>query len=216
MTSGVRDPSTLVDALREAILDGRLAPGTRLVQEELAARYGTSRIPLREALRRLEGEGLVRTTHNRGAVVRPLSPKDVADLYDVRLALETLAVRRAAARLADLREPTGTGSRLAAQAASAGDLPALFHLDRDFHASITAESDNEHLVGLLDAQWSQIMRVMHAYLSSAGYPANVWRDHARIAADIAHGDGDGAASHLHAHLTSSRDSILTDLRALRP
>jgi DNA-binding GntR family transcriptional regulator len=214
-TVAARDPHALVEALREAILDGRLAPGARLVQEELAARYGTSRIPLREALRQLEGEGLVRTSHQRGAVVRSLSPKDVADLYDVRLALETLAVRRAAARLTDLRAVAAAGARRAAQAADAGTMPALFHLDRDFHASITAESDNEHLVAVLDAQWSQIMRVMHAYLASATYPANVWRDHLRIANDIAHGDGDAAAHHLHTHLTASRDHILSDLRLRR-
>ena len=158
-----RAPVALVDALREAILDGRFAPGARLVQEELAARYGTSRIPLREALRRLEGEGLVLTSYNRGSIVRPLSPKDVADLYDVRLALETLAVRRAAARLADLRGLTQDSARLAALAFDAGNMPALFHLDRDYHAAVTAESDNEHLVSLLNAQWSQIMRVMHAF-----------------------------------------------------
>ena len=210
-----RDPAALVDALREAILDGRLPPGARLVQEELAAHYGTSRIPLREALRRLEGEGLVLTSPHRGSIVRPLSPKDVADLYDVRLALETLAVRRAAARLADLRDATRESSRLAEQAVENGNLPALFHLDRDFHAAIAAESDNAHLVGLLGAQWSQIMRVMHAYLSSETYPANVWNDHARIAGDIAHGDAEEAVTHLHAHLTTSRDRILSDLRDRR-
>src|SRR6202165_4723685 len=86
---------SLVDALRDGILTGRYAPGTRLVQEDLAVAFGISRIPLREALRRLEGEGLVVISPNRGAIVRPLSPKDVVDLYDLRLALEGLALRRA-------------------------------------------------------------------------------------------------------------------------
>ena len=65
---------SLLDAMREAILTGRYAPGTRLVQDDLAAAFGVSRIPLREALRRLEGEGLVVISPNRGAIVRPLAP----------------------------------------------------------------------------------------------------------------------------------------------
>lgn len=210
-----RAPAELVDELREAILDGRLQPGSRLVQEEVAERYGTSRIPLREALRRLEGEGLVITVANRGSVVRPLSPKDVADLYDVRLALESVAVRRAAERLIDLRDLSRQSAQQASSAFLAGNLPALFHLDRDFHAAITAESDNQHLVHVLGAQWSQIMRVMHAYLSAETYPVGVWSDHQRIAEDVAHGDSDAAVAHLHAHLTSSRDRILHDLRSRR-
>src|ERR1700694_4667276 len=99
-------PESLLDALREATLTGRYAPGTRLVQDDLAAAFGVSRIPLREAPRRLEGEGLVIISPNRGAIVRPLAPKDIVDLYDLRLALESLAVRRAAERYADIREST--------------------------------------------------------------------------------------------------------------
>ena len=76
------------------------------MQDDLAETFRVSRIPLREALRRLEGEGLVIISPNRGAIVRPLAPKDIVDLYDLRLALETLAVRRAAERYADVRAST--------------------------------------------------------------------------------------------------------------
>jgi DNA-binding GntR family transcriptional regulator len=203
----------LIEALREAILTGRYRPGERLVQEELAEAFGISRIPLREALRRLEGEGLVVITPNRGAVVRPLGPKDVVDLYDLRLALETLAIRRAAARYVDLRESTARRDAEARRAMQNGSLTTLFHLDRDYHAELAAASDNQHLIDALGAQWSQIMRVMHAYLQIETYPPAVWDDHRAIAEAIAHGDAEAAVQRLQRHLIFSRDRILEHLRA---
>jgi DNA-binding GntR family transcriptional regulator len=203
---------SLVDALRERVLTGRYAPGSRLVQEDLAETFGVSRIPLREALRRLEGEGLVVISPNRGAIVRPLAPKDVVDLYDLRLALETLALRRAAERFADLRETTKSLHAEADRAIAARAMPAIFRLDRDFHAALAAASDNPHLVAALGGQWSQIMRVMHAYFQVRNYPADVWADHEAIADAVAHGDADGAVARLTAHLSESRDAILAHLR----
>jgi DNA-binding GntR family transcriptional regulator len=144
--------------------------------------------------------------------VRPLAPKDVLDLYDVRLALETLAVRRAAEHYADLREATERMREEAREAIAAGALPKLFHLDRDFHAGVAAASHNAHLIATLGAQWSQIMRVMHAYLKMTTYPPAVWDDHAAIVEAIAHGDGGGAAARLERHLVDSRDAILEHLR----
>ena len=203
----------VIDALREAILTGRYRSGERLVQDELAEAFGTSRIPLREALRRLEGEGLVLISPNRGAIVRPLGPKDVVDLYDVRLALESLALRRAAERYADMREPTERLAVEARRAIASRSTATLFHLDRDYHALIAAASDNAQLVAALGGQWSQIMRVMHAYLKLENYPAGVWDDHEAIATLVAHGDADAAISRLERHLTSSRDRILAHLRS---
>jgi len=202
----------VVDALREAILTGEYRPGERLVQDELAESLGISRIPLREALRRLEGEGLVIISPNRGAIVRPLAPKDVVDLYDVRVALESLAVRRAAEHYADLREPTDRMRDEARAATAAGSLARLFHLDRDFHAGVAAASHNPHLMATLGGQWSQIMRVMHAYLKMATYPPAVWDEHAALVEAIAHGDADAAVTRLERHLLGSRDAILAHLR----
>ncbi len=199
---------SLIDALREAIQIGRYRPGARLVQEDLAAEYGTSRIPLREALRRLEGEGLVQISANRGAVVRPLDPRDIADLYDVRVALESLAARRAAERYVDLRPLTADLAREATVAVGNDDRTALYRFDRTFHAELARSSANEHLIATLGAQWSQIVRVMHAYLTTTPYPAAVWHEHDAIARHVANGNADAAVEHLTYHLTVSRDRIL--------
>src|SRR5258708_11137368 len=86
-------------ALRDAILSGELRPGERLLQEQLADQLRVSRIPLRDALRRLEAEGLVRIGPRRGAEVASLTPPDVLEIYEVRIALEPDLMRRAVAAL---------------------------------------------------------------------------------------------------------------------
>lgn len=95
--------------LRNSIYDGTLPPGTRLVEQELAQQYSVSRLPVREALRILHNEGLVEHLPTRGVVVRTLDRRQVSELYDLREALEVLAARQAAARVAD-----GAESHLAA------------------------------------------------------------------------------------------------------
>lgn len=86
-------------ALREAILDGRLRPGQRLLQDRLAEMLGVSRTPIREALQRLEREGLVRSVGRQGMVVAQLAAQDIEEIYDVREVLEGLAARLAASRI---------------------------------------------------------------------------------------------------------------------
>ncbi len=102
------------ELIREAIVDGRLEPGRRLKEEELARELGISRTPIREALLMLQAEGLVDATPNRGAMVRVHTPEDLDDLYQLRALLEGYAARRAAARISDDR-----GRRSCGRAATA-------------------------------------------------------------------------------------------------
>ncbi len=88
-------PELVRDGVREAIFSGLLPEGTQLRQDQLAEQYGTSRIPVREALRQLESEGLVRIEPNKGAVVTSLSVGDVLEMLDIRIALECHALRLA-------------------------------------------------------------------------------------------------------------------------
>ena len=125
---------------------------------------------------------------------------------------DALAARRGAERYVDIRPATERRAFEARSAVSAGALPTLFHLDRDFHADLAATSHNPHLIAILGSQWSQIMRVMHAFLKLATYPVAVWDDHAAIAHAVAHGEADAAVALLERHLTASRDVILAHLR----
>lgn len=200
------------DELREAILTGAIPPGTRLLQVELAERYGVSRIPLREALRTLQSEGLVVIEPNRGAICRPLQAKDLADLYALRQSLEGLAVRSAAERFADVRVETAALRDHALEATEHRDLAALIGLDRDFHALLAEQSGNVHLAQALGRCWSQIMRGMHYYFRLDVYPKDVWAEHTAIARALAVGDGATAASLLTEHIGHSRTAILEGLR----
>ncbi|HMD01865.1 MAG TPA: GntR family transcriptional regulator [Candidatus Baltobacteraceae bacterium] len=202
----------VLDAIRAAIVSCEIAPGSRLVQDELAARFGVSRIPLREALRTLEAEGLVLSEPNRGAVCRPLEPKDIADLYDVRLALESLACRTAADRFADLRGATAQKRSSAESAIARHDLATLIDRDCAFHAGIAEATGNAHLAESLAASWSQIMRAMHYFFTIERYPENVWIEHEAIARAIAVGDAERAVGAMQTHILSSRSAILRGLK----
>ena len=97
----VSAPNTVREGLRRAILAGEFAPGSQLRQDELAQRFGTSRIPVREALRQLEAEGLVSILPNRGATVSSLSLDEVLELMEIRIALECRALRMAIPNMVD-------------------------------------------------------------------------------------------------------------------
>jgi DNA-binding GntR family transcriptional regulator len=202
---------SVVGDLRQAILTGAIAPGERLLQVELAERLGVSRIPLREALRTLHGEGLVVIEPNRGAVCRPLEPKDISDLYAVRLALEQLAARTAAERFADLRDATEAKRKLALAAVERADVAGLIRLDFEFHSGLARASGNPHLSHSLDGCWSQIERAMHYYFTHDAYAGVVWDEHAAIARAVAFGDPNGAAGLLERHIVQSRNAILRGL-----
>jgi DNA-binding GntR family transcriptional regulator len=124
--------SRIADALRAAILDGSYGPGERIRQEDVAARSGASRIPVREALRMLQAEGLVTLVANSGAWVTRLTLAECAQLYQIRERLEPLLLRASlpgldAAARARLDELAGEMER------SGGDIDAFLRADREFH-----------------------------------------------------------------------------------
>ncbi|TAM73894.1 GntR family transcriptional regulator [bacterium] len=208
------DPTSTYDAvlgtLRDAIVTGSIPAGERLVQEELAEQLGASRIPVREALRTLEAEGLVRFERNRGAVVVPLMATDAANLYRVRAALEDVAVQQAAEKRAqDLAAPLRERAQAAAEQR---DLATLIRVDRAFHESIGQASGNPYLQRLQALYWSQIERVMHEYLRLERYPQHVWEEHQAIARAIEAGRGAEARRYMRRHLAASLAAVIGHLQ----
>jgi DNA-binding GntR family transcriptional regulator len=134
-------------SLRSAILDGRLAGGTRLVQTELAAELNISTTPLREALRDLAVEGLVVMDPHRGAVVRRLDIDEVREIYQLRITLEPLMVRR----VAELVTPAqlDRADDLARRMQSESNLSAWVDLNRDFHSVFGEPDQHSRLAGIL-------------------------------------------------------------------
>jgi DNA-binding GntR family transcriptional regulator len=148
------DPPSLPDqtytTLCERIVNGELRPGQRIVERELAENLGVSRVPVREALRRLQAEGLVLVVPRQGALVSPFTPADVDDLFDVRESLEELAARRAAGRA----DPQALDRMRAvlADAHSAqrrGDAPEFARLNAAFHDEIVEASGNALLQAMM-------------------------------------------------------------------
>jgi DNA-binding GntR family transcriptional regulator len=140
------------ELIREAILDGRLGPGRRLKEEELARELGISRTPVREALLLLQAEGLVDAAPNRGAMVREHTADDLDDLYQLRALLEGSAARRATARigpgdLALLRESCDRFDRLGAE--TEADLRELVRENLLFHNTILEAAGSARLTTLV-------------------------------------------------------------------
>lgn len=144
----------MVRRLRDEILDGGREPGSKLVERDLADELGVSRVPVRDALKMLESEGLVTLRPRTWAVVRELTPDDLTDLHELRSAIEPLAFRLAAQRhtatgLAQLKATVDAE----VTAARAGDLIAARRAAADFHEVTTALSGNRLL-----QEWMHTMR----------------------------------------------------------
>lgn len=143
-------------SMREAILSGKLGPGMRLRQEKLAAEFGTSRIPVREALRALEYEGLVRSEPYRGFTVTELDADDIEEVYDLRILLESHAVRLALPLMTD--DDVRTLEELYAEmvAAPAGD--AQLAARERFYIRLYAMTGRPRLVGLIARLRQEVAR----------------------------------------------------------
>jgi DNA-binding GntR family transcriptional regulator len=142
------------ERLRELIVGGRVGPHERLHQTRLAEALGVSRTPVREALLRLEQEGLAYSQPGRGLFVKGVSAKDVADLYEVRLILEPQAARLACAR-ATRRDLAELERALRRVAAPGMGLAAAFKTNREFHLTLVRPCGNAMLVRVLDNVWDQ-------------------------------------------------------------
>ncbi len=188
------------ERLKAAILSGELAAGEPLAQEQLAERLGVSRQPVSHALRLLLSEGLVTERGRRGLMVAPVEPERLRDLYQVRAALDALAARLAAERVAagaavDLSAELGAGSRALAD----GGLEALIAADVGFHRAVYAASGNPAVAETAEAAWPHFQRSMGLVLGDPAYRLRAWLEHEAIAGAIAAGRPQQAESLARAH-----------------
>jgi DNA-binding GntR family transcriptional regulator len=175
------------DALRRAILTGRYKPGERLVEDALSAELGISRVPIREALRLLAGDGLVIVRPNRGASVAAISPDIAEDLVEVRATLEGLNAKLAARHhepgiVAELRAVLAEGNR-AARAASVAD---LVRLNGDFHDKLAEAGGNAILWDIMRTLRDRTGIVFAR--NTAVRAVQDWDEHSRILAAVIDGD----------------------------
>jgi DNA-binding GntR family transcriptional regulator len=200
--------------LEELILGGAYGPGARLNENALAARFGVSRAPVREACRLLQQAGLVQIVPNQGAFVRALTLVEIVDLFDVRAALGRLAGELAAgaitrAGLQELRDLTATMD----EAARNADAERYIGLNISFHARLYAMTGNTRLA-TLDAQMGKEMRIYRRHgLAFGGGLAVSNVEHRAILAAIERGDRQAAGAELEQHIRNGRDRFIRAMSA---
>jgi DNA-binding GntR family transcriptional regulator len=149
--------------IREAILDGSLKPGQRIRQEDIARRLGTSRIPVREALRQLETEGLVSLVPHSGARVAVMDYDGFTELYRLREAVEPMAIAESASRLTD--EQLAHLAELVDIVEQAADDPLRWlEADRQFHLESYAAAPLPRVLSMIEGFWNQTQQYRRAYL----------------------------------------------------
>jgi DNA-binding GntR family transcriptional regulator len=192
------------DELKNAILSGEFEPGYPLVETVLAERYGVSRTPIREALRRLQQDGLI-DRNERGLGVRQRSPEEIIDIYETRMVLEALAARAAAERRMshDLRSLELWIERGAEVADT--DAAGMTAVNQQFHWAVWRAAHNESLIDLLERLNLHLARYPGTTLASPGRWDSARAEHRRLAEAIERRDGDGAYDVALHHFTAARD-----------
>ena len=191
-------------AIRREILHGSLAPSSALNQEELATSLGVSTTPLREALRRLESDGLVVMTPHTGVVVAPIDPQAVADLYELKENLEIFAVGLAADRRLEEEAEVIRSTCNATLAAS--DQAEGWETNRAFHSAIYRSAHNALLTKELDDLWDRYERFIRI-VGTLVADRRVTEEHVEIAEAISGRHARTARSHMRAHLRHGADLI---------
>jgi len=202
------------DRLRADIMAGTFGFGTRLKIEDLAQRYATSHMPIREALRSLHGEGLVVIEPNRGARVRSIDLDFVRNMFDLRSAIESMLTRRAAERIgaAELARLEAIEALLE-ERAGRGDVPGVLAANRDFHSLLYAVAANPEAVEIANRHWGLVAALwgIHGY-GTERFPG-VISDHRQILAALATRDAESAHAIAAAHAAKAKQDLIRKMTA---
>ncbi len=203
--SGRPRPVTAAEAayghLKNMILDNALPPGTQRLEVELAVELGMSRTPVREAMLRLEQDGLVSIVPRHGMRVLPVSLADIRDIYEVLTSLEPTAAEALARRRlpGEALRPLHAACDAMAAAVAAGDRAAWAMADESFHRGLVELCGNRRLAAMVMQVWDQSHRVRMLTLNLRPLPEASTAEHRAIMVAIAAGDGDGARELFRIH-----------------
>lgn len=198
------------ERLREDILAGVLPAGTQLRQAALAARFDASRIPVREALRQLEAEGLVRHQLHRGAVVVGMSTEEICELLDIRIALECHAAKLAVPNM--VASDFDAMERILAEYTSADTVAEWAEHNRRFHLALSAPANNRRLRRLIEEFCLNTDRYTHVAMSAATGKDHPQADHYRILEACRVRDAARVVALLEAHILETRRDLLAAAR----
>lgn len=201
------------NTLRKAILTGELKPGERLMEIHLANRLGVSRTPIREAIRKLELEGLVIMIPRRGAEVAQITEKSLKDVLEVRRALDALCVELACERITEegkvkLREACSEFEK----ATKTGDVTAIAEADVALHDIIVEATGNARLIQLINNLSEQMYRYRFEYIKDESRHEKLVEEHRMIYESIVGKDKEKAAKAAKLHIDNQEKSIIRQIR----
>ena len=202
------------NTLRQAILTGELKPGERLMEIHLANKLGVSRTPIREAIRKLELEGLVTMIPRRGAEVAQITEKSMNDVLEVRRALDALCVELACERIT--QEDTER-LKLACEAFEAavktGDIKKIARADVELHDIIVQATGNQRLVQLINNLSEQMYRYRFEYIKDSTQHQRLIDEHRMIYESIVKKDTEAASQAAHVHIDNQKKAIIAQIRS---
>ncbi|EBA16003.1 probable transcriptional regulator [Roseobacter sp. SK209-2-6] len=205
--------SIVFEALRRAIIEGDLTEGEPLRQDEIARLFNTSRIPVREAISRLEEHGLVKTQRYKGAVVSGLSVTEAEEIFDFRALVEPEVIRRAVPQMS---QETLAQARDSWAAFSEADDPMTWgELNRDFHSVLYQASGLQYHLDIIDNAMDRIDRYLRAQLVLSNGMERANEEHMGIWQACMDGNAELAAERTRQHITGARESLLQNLSNLR-
>ena len=195
------NPQTAYDKLLTAIETGQIDPGTRLLETELAIKFGVSRTPIREAIRKLESEGIVRHMPRVGAVVRKLGQQEIVELYEMRIVLESTAAEMAAqhASVAEI----DTLAALNDDMVTTDDFIEVAQINRQFHLCIVDAARNQFLIHCYNDLSNTLMLLGKTTLESKQRIEVVSKQHQDIIQALRDRDAGAAAGAMRVHMQTS-------------
>ena len=199
------------EQLKRQILTGRITPGTRMMEVELADEMGVSRTPVREAIRKLEKEGLVTIEPRRGAYASDISVKDMVDTLEVREDLEGLAAALAAERMTEEQiDELVKITEGYSEAILNSDTEKIIHYDEKFHKHIVSCSGNKTLIQLSEIVQELALRFRYIYYDDFSRYENMPVEHRQIIAAITSGDADTARKSADSHVKKLKEFVIRE------
>jgi DNA-binding GntR family transcriptional regulator len=203
----------IFNTIREAIIAGELKPGERLMEVQLAEKMGVSRTPVREAIRKLELEGMVEMIPRKGAHVAEVSVKDIMDVLEVRASLDGLATSLAATRITpeEIKELKHVYTQFVTNVEK-DNVSGTIKKDVEFHDVIYRASRNEKLIQISNNLKEQVQRFRVIYLKGFGSTRDVIREHEQIIEAITTNNSDMALKIAYDHIKKQEETIIKALK----
>ncbi|MEE1170033.1 MAG: GntR family transcriptional regulator [Anaerovoracaceae bacterium] len=199
------------EELKMRILKGEIAPGQRLMEVETSEELGVSRTPVREAIKKLEKEGLVVVEPRRGTYAAQISDNDLIEILEVRESLEALAAQYAAKRMkATQKEKLKSIAEKYNKAVKDGKLTMMIKYDTEFHRILAEGSNNKTLINLIDQLRELLLRFRYLYYDNTARAEKNPAEHQRIIDAIMDGDEKAAHDATLAHIGSLKEIVLEE------